>query len=437
MLLSYRLPLVNNMFGGGKIRSITAREILDSRGNPTVACRVILNSGASAEAKVPSGASTGSHEALELRDGGKRYGGKGVLKAVENVNKKIAPKLIGMDASRQREIDRIMMELDGTQNKSKLGANAVLAISLACAQATAIHRKLPLWRSLRETFDFGREATLPIATMNVLNGGAHADWALDVQECMLVPKQRTFHERLRSGAEIFHQLAHVLKHLHYHGQSFQTTVGDEGGFAPKIQYIEKAFDLLIQAIEEAGYKPGKDVMLAVDVASSEFYDAKKKIYRMKVEGKDYHADQLLARYHAWQMMYPFESIEDPFAEDDWESWKKALSVLGKKSVIVGDDFFVTNVERLKRGIEEKAASAILIKFNQIGSLSETVDAINMAHQAGWSTSISHRSGETADTTIADLAVACGSEYIKTGSLSRSERVEKYNRLLAIEEATQN
>ncbi len=416
------------MFGGGKIERVYAREVLDSRGNPTVACAVWTKSGCVAEAKVPSGASTGSHEALELRDGGKRYSGKGVEKAVANVNKKIAPVLKGLDAGDQRAVDKIMLEMDGTENKTKLGANAILAVSLACAQAAALHRKMPLWMSLRKTFDFPRKASLPIATMNVLNGGAHADWSLDIQECMIVPLQKKMTDRIRAGAETFHVLKKLLKE-----EGFATTVGDEGGFAPKLKYAEAAFDLLIKAIKSAGYKPGKDIGLAVDVASSEFFDAKTKKYDMRTEGKIYTASALQARYESWQMMYPFVSIEDPFAEDDWATWQRALPKLGKKSVIVGDDFLVTNVKRLQRAITEKAANAILIKPNQIGSLSETVDAIIMAHKAGWSTSISHRSGETSDTTIADLAVACGSQFIKTGSLSRSERVEKYNRLLAIEE----
>ncbi|MSR85043.1 phosphopyruvate hydratase [Candidatus Uhrbacteria bacterium] len=415
------------MFGGNKIRSVVAREVLDSRSNPTVACRVTLQSGATAEAEVPSGASTGSHEALELRDGGKRYNGQGVLKAVGNVNKKIAPLLAGISAERQSDIDHVMIELDGTPNKSKLGANAILAVSLACAQATALHRKLPLWKSLRETFDFHAHPRLPIPTMNVLNGGAHAGWVMDVQECMLVPQQKKFSERLRAGVETFHALKKILKE-----RGGVTTVGDEGGFAPKFAYVEMAFDILLEAIQKAGYKPGKDIALATDIASSEFYDRKAKLYRMKVEGKNYTSDQLLARYQKWQEWYPMESIEDPFAEDDWAAWKKALPILGKKSVVVGDDFFVTNVKRLEKGIREKAANAILIKFNQIGSLTEAVDSINLAHQAGWATSISHRSGDTTDTTISDLSVACGSKYIKTGSLTRSERVEKYNRLLAIE-----
>lgn len=412
-----------------KISSIQAREILDSRGNPTVACRVTLQSGASAEAKVPSGASTGIHEALELRDGGKRYGGKGVLKAVLNVNQNIAPVLVGIDAARQQDIDHVMLELDGTKNKSRLGANAILSVSLALAEAMAVQRKMPLWKSLRETFEFKKKASLPVPMMNVLNGGAHADWSLDVQECMLMPLQKKFSERLRAGAETFHVLAKLLKE-----NGFATTVGDEGGFAPKLQTVENAFELLVRAIKKAGYRPGADIALATDVASSEFYDAQRKVYVFKAEGgKEYTSDELTARYASWQKRFPLLSIEDTFAEDDWDAWKKSLPSLGKKSLIVGDDFFVTNIERLARGIKEKAANAILIKLNQIGSLTETVEAIQMAQAAKFAIVISHRSGETDDTFIADLCVASGAEHIKTGSLSRSERVEKYNRLLAIEE----
>ncbi len=420
---------MKNMPKSSKISSILAREILDSRGNPTVACRVTLQSGASAEAKVPSGASTGVHEALELRDGGKRYGGKGVLKAVENVNKIIAPVLMGIDAVRQEDIDHVMIELDGTKNKSRLGANAILSVSLALAEAVAVHRKMPLWKSLRQTFEFKKKAGLPVPMMNVLNGGAHADWSLDVQECMLMPLQKKFSERVRAGAETFHVLAKMLKE-----NGFATTVGDEGGFAPKLQTVENAFELLVRAIKQAGYKPGSEIALATDVASSEFYDAKRQVYIFKAEGgKEYSADELTKRYQEWQKKYPLISIEDPFAEDDWEAWKKSLPLLGKKSLIVGDDFFVTNIERLARGIKEKAANAILIKLNQIGSLTETVEAIKMAQAAKFAVIVSHRSGETDDTFIADLSVASGAEHIKTGSLSRSERVEKYNRLLAIEE----
>ncbi len=418
------------MFGGHKIHHIFAREVLDSRGNPTVACRVTLRSGASAEAKVPSGASTGSHEALELRDGGKRYAGKGVLKAVKNINEIIAPVLKGIDASRQQDIDHVMIELDGTASKKSLGANALLAVSLACAQASALHRRLPLWQSLRKTFSFVHEASLPIATMNVLNGGAHADWAADVQECMIVPKQKKFSERIRAGAEVFHVLKGLLK-----ADKYITTVGDEGGFAPHVANVNEGLEYLVEAIKKAGYKPGKDIGLAMDVASSEMYDAKKKKYIFRAEGAEYTAAQLMQKYEKMLDAFPyFESIEDPFAEDDWQAWSTTLPLFKKQGVrVVGDDFFVTNVERLQRGIDEKAANAILIKPNQIGTLTETVDAILLAHQNGFAISISHRSGETSDTTIADLAVACGSEYIKTGSLSRSERVEKYNRLMEIEQ----
>ncbi|MEN9557967.1 MAG: hypothetical protein RL141_336 [Candidatus Parcubacteria bacterium] len=411
-----------------KIRSIHAREILDSRGNPTVACRVTLASGASAEAKVPSGASTGSHEAVELRDGGKRYRGKGVLKAVKAVNTEIARVLVKADAARQKDIDHVMGELDGTPNKSRLGANAMLAVSLATAQALAVHRRLPLWKSLRQTYQFTRAASLPIPTINVLNGGAHANWSLDVQECMIVPRGRSMKERIRAGAEVFHALAEILKK-----EGFSTTVGDEGGFAPKLKRVEDAFQMLIQAIRKAGYRPGTDIALATDIAASEFYDKRSGTYHFRTEGKTYTSVELLERYRRWQEMFPIISYEDPFAEDDWEAWKKATAALKKKSVIIGDDLFVTNPERLSQGIHQKAATGILIKPNQIGTLTETVDAILLAHASGFATSVSHRSGETSDTTIADLAVASGSDYIKTGSLSRSDRVEKYNRLLAIEE----
>ncbi|MFA6161088.1 MAG: phosphopyruvate hydratase [Patescibacteria group bacterium] len=411
------------------IQSIHASEILDSRGNPTVACRVTLKGGVSAEAKVPSGASTGSHEALELRDGGKRYGGKGVLKAVQNVNKKIAPVLKGVDVRRQIDIDHVMLELDGTANKNKLGANAILAVSLACAQAHAVAVKKPLWKVLRLIYKFPHAAAMPMPTMNVLNGGAHANWSLDVQECMIVPKQKKMSERIRAGAEVFHALKSILEK-----GGFATTVGDEGGFAPKLKNVEAAFDLLKEAIKSAGYAPGRDVGMATDVAASEFYDSKTAEYIFKAEGgRRFTSEQLLNRYLEWQKKYPIVNLEDPFAEDDWAAWSGSLSRLGRHCHVVGDDLFVTNVERLQKGIQEKAANAILIKLNQIGSLTETAEAIILAHKSGFATSISHRSGETSDTTIADLAVACGSEYIKTGSLSRSERVEKYNRLMEIEE----
>lgn len=416
------------MFGGKKIASVKAREILDSRGNPTVACRVTLRNGVTAEAKVPSGASTGSHEALELRDGGKRYRGKGVRKAVEHVNEIIGSVLEGVDVQRQVDIDHVMLELDGTENKSELGANAILAVSLACVQTAALARGIPLWKSLRETYKFSRNAGLPLPTMNVLNGGAHAGWVMDIQECMIVPRQKDMSERIRVGAEVFHALGSLLKK-----KNLPITVGDEGGFAPPLARVEDAFDLITEAIDEAGYKLGKDVRLAADVASSEFYDAKKKRYVFRAEGVELSSEALLERYAKWMETYPFESIEDPFAEDDWSAWSEALPVFeGNEVRMVGDDLLVTNVQRLERAIDEQAANTILIKLNQIGTLTETVEAIKLAHESGWATSISHRSGETSDTTIADLAVACGSEYIKTGSLSRSERIEKYNRLLEIE-----
>lgn len=418
-------------FSTPRIARVHAREILDSRGNPTVACRVTLRSGVSAEAKVPSGASTGSHEAVELRDGGKRYHGKGVLKAVKHVNERIAPILQGTRVFRQQDLDHVMIELDGTENKKTLGANAILAVSLACAEAAAIERHLPLWRSLRETFDFAHSPSLPIPTMNLLNGGAHAGWSTDIQECMVVPKMRTFAERVRAGSEIFHTLKELLAE-----EGFATTVGDEGGFAPRLPDGEAALALLVKAIKQAKYKPGTQVGLAVDVASSELYDAKTKRYHFRSEGRTYTATQLLERYSAWQERFPMESIEDPFAEDDWQAWTNAFPVLQKKSVIVGDDFLVTNTKRLTQAIQTQAANAILVKVNQIGTLTEAVEAITLAHKAGWKTSLSHRSGETSDTCIADIAAACGSEYIKTGSLSRSERVEKYNRLMEIEEEMQ-
>jgi len=410
------------------IKSVVAREILDSRGNPTVACRVTLKSGATAEAKVPSGASTGVHEALELRDGGKRYHGKGVKKAVNNVNKKITPILKNIDVRRQKDIDHVMMELDGTENKKKLGANAILAVSLACAQTHAVAVKKPLWQVLRKIYNFPHKASMPTPTMNVLNGGAHANWSLDVQECMIVPLRGKLADRVRMGSEVFQTLKELLAK-----KGFATTVGDEGGFAPKLKNVEAAFELLKEAIKKSGYKPGKDIGLATDVAASEFYDSSKAEYVFKAEGgKKFTSEKLLARYETWLKKYPLVSLEDTFAEDDWAAWSGSLPRLGKKVHIVGDDLLVTNITRLKKAIKEKACNAILIKVNQIGSLTESAEAIIMAHKNNFATSISHRSGETDDTTIADLAVAAGSEYIKTGSLSRSERVEKYNRLMEIE-----
>lgn len=413
-----------------KIKSIKALEILDSRGNPTVSVTVILSDGTKAKASVPSGASTGIYEALELRDGDKkRYHGKGVLQAVNNVNKKIAPYLVGTDPFDQRLLDESMLAIDGTPNKSKLGANAILGVSLAVAHAAAKSKKQPLYKYIRSVFKLDYKGfELPIPTMNVLNGGAHADWILDFQEYMIVPMQKTFAERLRCGSEIFHTLGKSLKKS---GHSILK--GDEGGYAPALGGNEKALQILVQAIKQTGYTPGKDVNLAMDPATSEFYDKEKKIYDMKVDKKKRTSKQMIDMWEKLIAKYPIISLEDGLDQDDWENWEQLTKRLGKKVEIVGDDFFVTNAERLEKGIKRKAANAILIKLNQIGSLSETIDAIKLAHKNKFATSISHRSGETEDTTIADLAVAVNSQFIKTGSLSRSERVAKYNRLLEIEQ----
>jgi enolase len=413
-----------------KIESIHAHEILDSRGNPTLNVTVLLTNGVSGSASVPSGASTGVHEALELRDGdSKRYHGKGVLKAVKNVQKKIMPALVGMNVTRQRDIDGVMMELDGTSNKSKLGANAILGVSLACAHAAARARKMPLYAYIRETFDLPlQKYRLPIPTMNVLNGGAHAGWILDFQEFMVVPTQRKFKERVRCGAEIFHELGKLLLK-----KGFSTLKGDEGGYAVALKKNEEAFKFILQAVKKAGYTAGKDVFLAMDPAVSEVYKKSKKRYHLKVDGKEMTSEQMIKMWESWVKKYPIISIEDGLDQDDWDGWVELTKRLGDKVALVGDDFFVTNTERLAKGIEMGAANAILIKVNQIGTLSESIDAIMLAKQYGYKTSVSHRSGETADTTIADLAVAVNSEFIKTGSLSRSERLAKYNRLMEIEE----
>jgi enolase len=413
-----------------KIESIHAHEILDSRGNPTLNVTVLLTNGVSGSASVPSGASTGVHEALELRDGDpKRYHGKGVLKAVKNVQKKIMPALVGMNVTRQRDIDGVMLELDGTPNKSKLGANAILGVSLACAHAAARVRKMPLYAYIRETFDLPlQKYQLPIPTMNVLNGGAHAGWILDFQEFMVVPTQRKFKERVRCGAEIFYELGKLLSK-----KGFSTLKGDEGGYAVPLKKNEEAFKVILQAVKKAGYTAGKDVFLAMDPAVSEVYKKSKKRYQLKVDGKEMTSEQMIKMWESWVKKYPIISIEDGLDQDDWDGWVELTKRLGDKVALVGDDFFVTNTERLAKGIEMGAANAILIKVNQIGTLSESIDAIMLAKQYGYKTSVSHRSGETADTTIADLAVAVNSEFIKTGSLSRSERLAKYNRLMEIEE----
>ncbi|NUM25425.1 MAG: phosphopyruvate hydratase [Candidatus Buchananbacteria bacterium] len=412
------------------IKSVQALEILDSRGNPTVQVTVRLSDGSVGTASVPSGASTGVHEALELRDGDmRRYGGKGVMKAVNNVNKKIAPKLIGKDPTTQRELDQLMIKLDGTANKSNLGANAILGVSLAVARAAALSQRLPLYRYIRKAFRLPYKTwQLPIPTMNILNGGAHADWALDIQEFMIVPLQKTMSERLRCGAEVFHALGKIIK-----AQGFDTLKGDEGGYAPRLKGNEEAFGVIMKAITQAGYVPGKNVKLAIDAAASEFFDNQTGNYNLRADKKILSAAKLIELEQSWVNKYPIMSIEDGLSEDDWDNWITLTNVLGKKISLVGDDLFVTNVDRLKRGIQLGVGNAILVKLNQIGSLSETVDAIELAHKHKYQTSISHRSGETSDTTIADLAVAVSSEFIKTGSLSRSERVAKYNRLLEIEQ----
>ncbi|MDO8581642.1 MAG: phosphopyruvate hydratase [bacterium] len=407
------------------IQSIVAREILDSRGNPTVEARVTLANGVTAVASVPSGASTGSHEALELRDGGKRYGGKGVLKAVANVNGPIARALKGKDVRQQRMLDETMLALDGTKNKSKLGANAILAVSLACARVAALASKLPLYRYLRKAYKLQTtNYKLPLAMMNIVNGGVHADSGLSIQEFMIIPRAKTFAERVRWGAEVFQALKGILK-----VKGFSTLVGDEGGFAPHLGANEKAPQIILEAIKKAGYQAGKEVALASDFASSEFYKNGKYYFEKE---KVLSASEMIATIERWMKKYPFVSIEDPLAEDDWDNWVVMTKKLGKRMQFVGDDFFVTSVDRLQKGIDCGAANAILIKVNQIGSLTETMDCIILAKKNGYRTAISHRSGETADTFIADLAVAVNSEYIKTGSLSRSERLEKYNRLMEIE-----
>ncbi|MDO8598833.1 MAG: phosphopyruvate hydratase [bacterium] len=418
------------MSSANHIASVRAWEILDSRGNPTVRAEVVTEGGSSGVASVPSGASTGVHEALELRDGdAKRYGGKGVLKAVHSVNGPIAKALVGKDVTRQEQIDRMMLQLDGTPNKSKLGANAILAVSLACARAGAHATGSQLYRYIRKTYRLTvRDFRLPVPMMNILNGGQHANSGLSIQEFMVIPQRARFAERLRIGTEVFHALKAILGK-----RDFPTTVGDEGGFAPRLGDNERALKVILEAIVKAGYKPGKDVALGLDVAASEFYDEKTQRYAFKDPETWWTPKQMHALFEKWIAKYPLVSIEDPFAEDDWDNWKELTARVGKSTQIVGDDLFVTNVKRLQMGIRKKVGNAILVKVNQIGSLTETMRAIALARKAKYRVIISHRSGETADTFIADLAVATNAEYIKTGSLSRSERVEKYNRLLAIEQ----
>ena len=408
-----------------EILSVKAREILDSRGTPTVEAEVLLDSGFAGTSAVPSGASTGSREALELRDDDPdRFMGKGVLGAVHNVNDEIGPKVIGMEASDQTGIDRFMIDLDGTENKGRLGANSILSVSMAVARAAAAEREMPLYRYLG-----GVSSTLlPVPLMNVLNGGAHADNNLDIQEFMIVPAGApSFREALRMGAETFHSLKKVLK-----SKGLNTSVGDEGGFAPSLGSNEEAMEVLMQAIEAAGYRPGEDIFIAIDAAASEFFD--NGLYELKAEAKPKKsALEMVEFYSAWVERYPLISIEDGLAEGDWEGWKALTDRLGGDIQLVGDDIFVTNTNILAKGISEGIANSVLIKLNQIGTITETMEAIDMAHRSGYTTVISHRSGETEDTIIADLAVAVGSGQIKTGSLSRSDRLAKYNQLLRIEE----
>lgn len=406
-----------------KIIDITAREVLDSRGNPTLEAEVHLEGGVAGKAMVPSGASTGAFEALELRDGGERYGGKGVLQAVNNVREIIAPHLVGRDASRQQEIDNLLLELDGSEDKSKLGANAILSVSLAAARAAAAACGLPLFRYLGGV----AAQVLPVPMMNILNGGKHADNNMDIQEFMILPwGMDNFREALRAGAEVYHALRGVLKKM-----GLRVGVGDEGGFAPDLRDNRAALEAIMEAVETAGYRPGEEVSLALDVAASELYEGGK--YRFAGEGREFDAGQLVDYYQRLVEDFPVVSIEDGMAEEDWEGWALLTSRLGNKVRLVGDDLFVTNPRRLQRGIEEGVANAILIKLNQIGTLSETLEVMRRAKEAGYLCVVSHRSGETEDTTIADLAVATNCGLIKTGAPARTDRVCKYNRLLRIEE----
>jgi enolase len=407
------------------ISQVLAREILDSRGNPTIEVEVWLESEAHGRAAVPSGASTGVHEALELRDGDKsRYSGKGVLQAVEHVNTEIAEEVLGLDALDQAAVDQAMLDLDGTPNKSKFGANAILGVSMAVARAAADALGLPLYRYLGGV----PARVLPVPMMNILNGGAHANWqGTDLQEFMIAPLGApNFREALRWGAEIYHALKSVLK-----GMGLSTGVGDEGGFAPVLKTNAQAVEVIVQAIEKAGYKPGEQIAIALDPAASGFYEDGQ--YNLRTEGRKVTSEQMIEMYADWVKKYPIVSIEDGLAEDDWEGWKQLTQTTGNKIQLVGDDLFVTNVERIGRGIAEHSANSVLIKLNQIGTLTETIAAIKMAHRAGWTAMVSHRSGETVDSFIADLTVAMGTGQLKTGAPARSERVEKYNQLLRIEE----
>ncbi|MEN9524350.1 MAG: hypothetical protein RL536_419 [Candidatus Parcubacteria bacterium] len=409
-----------------KITKIRAREILDSRGNPTVEVDLTLSDGSFGRAAVPSGASTGSHEAVELRDGGTRYCGKGVSKAVKNVNEIIEKEFINKEFD-QESLDRSMIKLDGTPNKSKLGANAILGVSMAFARAASVSSKEPLYSYFNKIAETGNSIQLPVPMMNILNGGKHAEKSTDFQEFMIVPVgMKSFSDALRAGAEVFHALKKIL-----HDKGLATTVGDEGGFAPSLPSNEAAIEIILEAIKKAGYIAGKDIMLALDVAATELYKDGK--YHLDCENRSLNSEEMVDSYADWCKKYPIASIEDGLAEDDWAGYKLLTEQLGKNVQIVGDDLFVTNIERLGRGIKEGVGNSILIKLNQIGTVSETIDAINMAKKAGYTSIISHRSGETEDTTIADFVVGTGTGQIKTGSLSRTDRVAKYNQLLRLEE----
>lgn len=408
------------------IEDIIARQIFDSRGNPTVEVDVVTDSGLIGRAAVPSGASTGEFEAAELRDEDKSYMGKGVSKAVEHVNDELAGELVGYDVFNQVEIDNYMIALDGTPNKSRLGANAILGVSMAVADAAAQSLNMPLWRYLGGV----NAKVLPLPMMNIINGGSHADNNVDLQEFMIMPVgAETFTDALRIGSEVFHNLKKVLK-----DKGYNTAVGDEGGFAPNLKSNEEAIEVILRAVEKAGYKPGEDVVIALDPASSEFYNAKTGLYEFKwSDGSKRDADAMVEFWADWINRFPIVSIEDGMYEDDWDGWRKLTEAIGDRIQLVGDDLFVTNTDRLAKGIESGVANSILIKVNQIGTLTETLDAIEMAHKAGYTAVISHRSGETEDTTIADLAVATNAGQIKTGSMSRTDRIAKYNQLLRIEE----
>ena len=414
-----------------KIEKILAREILDSRGNPTVETKVILDNGVVSKASVPSGASTGIHEAWELRDeDNERYHGKGVLKAIKNINTKIYNELIGFDIVRQEEIDKAMIKLDGTKNKKKLGANAILSVSLACARAAAIATQKELYEYISHAYEFNNlKYKLPTPSFNIFNGGAHADTNLDFQEFMILPlKKTTLSEKVRMGAEIFHELGFVLKEGGY-----DTDVGNEGGYAPDINSSIQAIEFIIAAIMNAGYEPGKEVGLGIDVGSSQLYSPETKKYIFKLDRASFSGNDLIGLYYDWFKKYPIISIEDGLAEDDWQGWNELTKELGEEMMLIGDDLFVTSESRLRQGFKEGAANAILIKPNQVGTLTETIDCIKLAQRHNYKIMASHRSGETCDDFIADLAVATGADYIKAGSLARGERLAKYNRLMEIEE----